>query len=89
MHGFMGYFGTGWFGFSLNGLLMALGIAVCTQGVDQFRLKKDYLKKFETEPVEPAELKSFLLKSFLQNTLICTAITIFIAELSKAKNIGL
>ncbi len=91
MHGFMGYFGTGWFGFTVNGILLALGIAICTQGVDQFRLRKDYLKKLEDEkvPLDPAELKNFLLKSFAQNTLLCTVITVFIAEFSKAKNIGI
>lgn len=45
MHAFMGYFGTSVFTWTTQGILIAVGVAMATQGVNLFQLKRDLLRK--------------------------------------------
>ena len=89
MHGFIGYFGTGWFTFSPKGIIYTLLIAIATQGVDVFRVRKEYLKKNENNPKAAAELNRVLAQTFMKNTAICSAITIFVSEFARSNNWGI
>lgn len=88
MHALIGYFGTGIFIFTPTGIALAVGIAIATQGVDVIRVKKLYIMKTKGK-YEKEVLKQHLIKSFVRNTAYCSALTIFVAEFSRANNMGL
>jgi adenine/guanine phosphoribosyltransferase-like PRPP-binding protein len=45
MHAIMGYFGTTVFTWTTQGILIAIAVALATQGVNLFQLKRDLLRK--------------------------------------------
>jgi len=49
MHAIMGYFGTTVFTWSAQGIVIALAVALATQGVNLLQLKRDLLRKASEE----------------------------------------
>lgn len=49
MHAIMGYFGTSVFTWTTQGILIAVAVAIATQGVNLFQLKRDLLRKATEE----------------------------------------
>ena len=49
MHAIMGYFGTTVFTWSTNGILIAVIVALATQGANLFQLKRDLIRKASEE----------------------------------------
>lgn len=49
MHAIMGYFGTTIFTWTAQGIIIALAVAMATQGVNLLQLKRDLLKKATEE----------------------------------------
>ena len=49
MHAIMGYFGTAVFTWTTQGILIAVAVALATQGVNLLQLKRDLLKKATEE----------------------------------------
>jgi hypothetical protein len=120
MHAIMGYFGTGIFTWTTQGILIAVIVALCTQGVNLLQLKRDLLRKAEEESnanhkraikdwkeemkekgkganipkpeivmIKIENMKDILLKAFVKNSAICSAVTLLIAEFARSKHVGL
>ena len=52
MHAIMGYFGTTVFTWTTQGILIAVAVALATQGANLFQLKRDLIKKAAEETDE-------------------------------------
>lgn len=121
MHALMGYFGTSVFTWTTQGILIAVAIAIATQGVNLLQLKRDLLRKAGEEseanhkravmewkeqnsrgkgkgdagpkPVKVVivieDMKQILLRAFVKNAAICSAVTLLVAEFARSKHIGL
>ena len=115
MHAIMGYFGTTIFTWTTKGILFAVIVAICTQGVNLFQLKRDLLRKAEEEAnashkravlawkenkakntqkpemvkATVENMKDILLRAFVKNTAICSAVTLLVSEFARSKHIGL
>ncbi|MEE9542785.1 MAG: hypothetical protein V3V95_03245 [Thermodesulfobacteriota bacterium] len=115
MHAIMGYFGTSVFTWTTQGILIAVAVAIATQGVNLLQLKRDLLRKAEEETNERHKrailewkeqkaknspkpemvkitvdnMKDLLLKAFVKNSAICSAVTLLVSEFARSKHIGL
>ncbi len=123
MHAFMGYFGTSVFTWTTQGILIAVAVAMATQGVNLFQLKKDLIRKAGEESeanhkravkdwkeqnskekgkgkgnagpkpekvnIVIEDMKQILLRAFVKNTAICSAVTLLVSEFARSKHIGL
>ncbi len=121
MHAIMGYFGTAVFTWTTKGIIIAVVVALCTQGVNLIQLKRDLLRKAEEESnarhkravlewketqgkgkgkenttpkpemvkIVVENMKDILLKAFVKNSAICSAVTLLISEFARSKHIGL
>jgi len=92
MHALMGFFGAYFFMYTPEGIGMALLVVCITQGVDQIRIKKDKYREVEALPkLEQltatkeldANIKSILIKIFIQNVLMFTALVLISADVAR------
>jgi len=92
MHALMGWLGPTFFTYTPEGIGMAILVVCLTQGVDQIRVKKEkYLeidKLPEAERVSASKeldgkIKSILIKTFIQNVLLFTALVLITADLAR------
>ncbi len=92
MHALMGFFGPHYFMYTPEGIGMALLVVCATQGVDQIRIKKDKYREVDELPESErvaatkkldANIKSILVKTFIQNTLMFTALVLITADIAR------
>ncbi len=92
MHALMGFFGPNFFVYTPEGIGMALLVVCITQGVDQTRIKKEKYRKIEELPESErpaatkeldANIKSILIKTFIQNVLMFTALILISADVAR------
>ena len=92
MHALMGWFGPMYFTYTPGGIGMAILVVCITQGVDQIRIKKEsYAAINELPALEQAaatkeldgKIKSILIKTFIQNVLLFTALVLITADLAR------
>jgi len=92
MHALMGFFGPHYFMYTLEGIGMALLVVCITQGVDQIRVKKDKYREIEELPKSEQaaatkeldnNIKSILIKTFIQNVLMFTALVLISADVAR------
>jgi len=92
MHVLMGWLGPMYFTYTPDGIGMAVLVVCATQGADQFRIKKEMYADIEKLPVSEqaaatkeldATIKSTLLKTYIQNVVLCTAIVLIVADIAR------
>ncbi|MCF6355817.1 MAG: hypothetical protein L3J26_12065 [Candidatus Polarisedimenticolaceae bacterium] len=92
MHVLMGFFGPHFFTYTPEGIGMALLVVCLTQGVDQARIKKEKYREAEELPESErlaatkeldANIKSILIKTFIQNVLMFTALVLITADVAR------
>jgi len=92
MHSLMGWLGPFFFTYTPEGIGMAVLVVCITQGVDQIRIKKD--KYLEIDKLPESEraaatkelddnIKSILIKAFIQNVLLFTAVVLITADIAR------
>jgi hypothetical protein len=123
MHAIMGYFGTTVFTWTTQGILIAVAVAIATQGLNLLQLKRDLIRKAGEESdanhtraiaqwkednsnesgkgkgnagpkpkkinIVVDDMKQILMRAFVKNTAICSAVTLLIAEFARSKHVGL
>ncbi len=92
MHALIGFFGPYYFTYTPEGISMAILVVCLTQGVDQIRIKKDKYREVEELPESErltatkeldSNIKSILIKSFMQNVLMFTALVLITADVAR------
>ncbi|VAX06548.1 hypothetical protein MNBD_GAMMA26-261 [hydrothermal vent metagenome] len=92
MHVLMGWLGPYFFFFTPEGIIKAVLIVCITQAVDQGRIKKEKWKEIESLPeteqaaatkILESEIRIILIKSFIQNVFLYTAVVLLAAELGR------
>jgi len=92
MHSLMGWLGPLFFTYSPEGIGVAILVVCITQGVDQIRIKKDKYLEIDKLP-EPERvaatkeldenIKSILIKTYIQNVLLFTAVVLVTADIAR------
>jgi len=92
MHVFMGWLGPMYFTYTPGGIGMAILVVCITQGVDQIRIKKESYAAINELPASEqatatkeldATIKSILIKTYIQNVVLCTAIVLIVADFAR------
>jgi len=92
MHALMGWLGPAYFTYTPDGIGMAVVVVCLTQGVDQVRIKKDHYLEIAKLPKSEqaaatkaldAQIKSILVKAFIQNVVLFTAVVLITADIAR------
>jgi len=92
MHALMGWLGPMYFTYTPNGIGMAILVVCITQGVDLIRIKKESYLAIKEMPESKrgaatkeldARIKSILVKTYIQNVVLYTALVLIVADLAR------